>query len=193
MAQVLIRPARPADIPDLVRLNDIADAGLPALIAGRDGAGAAEVARRLSAAMARTVASPGPPLVAEDPAGAILGCVQAYTMPRQPDDPPPLPDLVPIRALKSRITGWRYIDYLAVDPAARGQGLGARLLQAAAGRTESEQHPTPGLALIVFEANAPARALYARAGLTEAARDATARPVWAPDQGAAILLTKAWT
>ncbi|HEY8613806.1 MAG TPA: GNAT family N-acetyltransferase, partial [Roseomonas sp.] len=57
---------------------------------------------------------------------------------------------------------------LAVDPGARRRGLGGALLTAAV--TEAGRRGAEVLFLEVSEANAPARALYARAGAMEVGR-----------------------
>lgn len=78
---------------------------------------------------------------------------------------------------------------IAVDPAARRQGMGARLLAAftrqAAGRGAATAF------LEVAEDNAAARALYARGGWTDSGRR---RGYYHPPQGAAVdalILTRA--
>ena len=57
---------------------------------------------------------------------------------------------------------------LAVDPAARRQGVGARLLRE--GAAEAAARGAARLFLEVADDNAAARALYARTGFTEAGR-----------------------
>lgn len=59
-----------------------------------------------------------------------------------------------------------FIVYMAVEPSARGQGIGSRLLAAA--EDETRRRGLPYMGLMVTEDNAAARALYERAGfLTE--------------------------
>jgi N-acetylglutamate synthase len=64
--------------------------------------------------------------------------------------------------------GVAMLHALEVAPVARRQGIGARLSRAAAHWAAG--HGAGHLALAVTEANAPARALYDRLGLAEAAR-----------------------
>jgi GNAT superfamily N-acetyltransferase len=64
--------------------------------------------------------------------------------------------------------GVAMLHALEVAPAARGKGLGGVMSRAAA--AWALRMGAPVFALAVTEANAPARALYARLGLAEAAR-----------------------
>ncbi|MBP0496426.1 GNAT family N-acetyltransferase [Pararoseomonas indoligenes] len=70
--------------------------------------------------------------------------------------------------LARAVAGEAEILTLAVHPAARRQGLGGRLLEAAV--AEAARRGATALFLEVSEANAPARALYARAGAAEVGR-----------------------
>ena len=62
--------------------------------------------------------------------------------------------------------GWGWVCSLVVVPAARGRGLGAQLLAAAAGELDASH-----IGLEVDELNAPARRLYDAAGLREVDRE----------------------
>ncbi|SHI32401.1 ribosomal-protein-alanine N-acetyltransferase [Roseomonas rosea] len=70
--------------------------------------------------------------------------------------------------LARAVAGEAEVLTLAVDPSQRRQGLGGRLLAAAL--AESARRGAETLFLEVSEANAPARALYARASATEIGR-----------------------
>jgi ribosomal protein S18 acetylase RimI-like enzyme len=59
-----------------------------------------------------------------------------------------------------------HIAQVAVDPAARGRGTGAALLQAASGAARALG--ARRVTLLVSESNAAARSLYARVGFTPA-------------------------
>jgi ribosomal protein S18 acetylase RimI-like enzyme len=63
--------------------------------------------------------------------------------------------------------GEGYIDFLAVDPAARGRGLGRRLTVALT-RQLLDRSPQPRVALTVQDSREPARALYRRLGFRAA-------------------------
>ena len=67
-----------------------------------------------------------------------------------------------------------FIDYLAVKPVARGQGIGARLLQTAL-RWTFEDRRLPQAALCVSEWRGGARRLYEQAGFTLSASGIGAR------------------
>lgn len=55
-----------------------------------------------------------------------------------------------------------FVAYMAVEPAARGAGVGAALLSAA--EDEARRQGLPYIALMVTEENAPALRLYERSG-----------------------------
>ena len=67
-----------------------------------------------------------------------------------------------------RLAAGDWLEALWVDPGARGAGLGLRLIDAVA--AWSREHGAGMLELSVTEANAAARALYARAGFQENGR-----------------------
>jgi ribosomal protein S18 acetylase RimI-like enzyme len=76
--------------------------------------------------------------------------------------------LLLLLTLPDEVTGedQSFIAYMAVDRDLRGRGIGAALLAAA--EDEARTRGAPYMALMVTEENAPARALYERAGyLTE--------------------------
>ena len=57
-----------------------------------------------------------------------------------------------------------FVAYMAVEPWARGRGIGSRLLSAA--EDEARRRGLPYMGLMVTEDNAAARRLYERAGYT---------------------------
>jgi len=72
--------------------------------------------------------------------------------------------LLMLDQLPDEVTGepQAFIAYMAVELRFRGAGIGAALLQRA--EDEARQRNLPYMALMVTEENAPARALYERAG-----------------------------
>lgn len=84
------------------------------------------------------------------------------------DDGVPVGFLLMVTSLPDEVTGQEqaFVAYMAVDRERRGGGIGAALLSAA--EDEARKRGMPYIALMVTEENAPARALYDRAGfLTE--------------------------
>jgi ribosomal protein S18 acetylase RimI-like enzyme len=87
-----------------------------------------------------------------------------------------------------------HVDNLHVRPGLKGQGLGRRLLGAAA-RLALAEAPGQGLDLFVYTANTAARGFYARLGgadvteWLETAPDGSRQPVrriWWPDPAALL-------
>jgi ribosomal protein S18 acetylase RimI-like enzyme len=68
--------------------------------------------------------------------------------------------------LPDEVTGddQAFIAYMAVEPAYRGAGVGAALLERA--ENEARNRGLPYMTLMVTEDNTPARVLYERAGYT---------------------------
>jgi len=81
-------------------------------------------------------------------------------------------------------SGWARVYSLAVDPAARGQGLGMRLVRTA--EREARKRGRAGISLEVRTDNGPARALYARLGYREVA----ALPAYYEDKAPGVRLRK---
>jgi ribosomal protein S18 acetylase RimI-like enzyme len=86
---------------------------------------------------------PGQQVLVAEECGAMVGFVCAFA-----DDDP--------------VWG-TFVDNLHVAAAARGRGLGAALLRAAAGAADRADGPS-GIYLWVYEANTPARRFYERLG-----------------------------
>lgn len=139
----ILRPATLADEPYLAgAMQSLADFPLPAWRS------AGEIARADLAVLRQRLHEPGPDsliLVAEQPAGTAAGFVFAttetdyFTHATHP-----------------------HVETLAVDPAARGQGV-ARTLMAAV-ETWARERGASHITLTVFEANRRARAAYHRLG-----------------------------
>lgn len=80
------------------------------------------------------------------------------------EDDEPAGFAVMLDRLPDEVTGMAqgFVAYMAVEPDARGRGLGGALLKAA--EDEAKRRGLPYMALMVTEDNEPARALYERAG-----------------------------
>ena len=168
---IALRPATPQDADLLARVIDLAGEGLPAALwaemAGPGGDPMAigrDRARRDSGGFSWRNA------VVADVGGAPAGAIVTYVIDDHPDTPgtdtPPV--IAPLMALEALAPATRYINAVAVLPAARRQGVAQALMASAI--------PGPrGTSLIVTDSNVAARALYARLGFAEAAR----RPVHA--------------
>lgn len=93
-------------------------------------------------------------------------------------------------------THWgSHVDNLHVRPNGKGQGLGRRLLAAAARQVQAEA-PELGLDLHVYSANTAARAFYARLGGADVAAwdeeapdgsQQSVRRIWWPDPAALLV------
>lgn len=103
-------------------------------------------------------------------AGKALGGMVHYPLPATPDPAgEDVPDaFLPIMDLVGRVPGYWYINFMAVLPEGRGQGLGRMLLTAA--ETRARDHGCPGLALVVAASNSAAIHLYTKVGFREQAR-----------------------
>lgn len=116
----------------------------------------------------------------------VAGAAQSYRM----EDPPAasIPDVAPLADLKASFVGDWYLDFLAVDPAARRSGVASALLADVARR--AARGGAARMFLIVLERNAPARRLYERDGWSEAARTRLAPARWPIPPQDAIALVK---
>ncbi len=186
-----IRKATLDDAPLLLRVVDMASDGLlPTLWAkmapsGLDGAAVGE---------ALVTAEDGDfsyrnGFIAEQD-GAKTGGLIGYRLPATPKPiGPDVPEVfVGIEELAHLVPGHWYINFMAVVPEGRGQGVGAALLEEA--ENQARESGSPGLALIVAATNENAIRVYQRAGYIERER----RPFDLSDFGEApteaILMTK---
>jgi len=122
--------------------------------------------------------------------GRIAGMVHAYPMLDPIPSPGELaamdPVLRPLAELD--IPGSYYIAALAVDPARRGRGIGATLLQAAEARGRAQGYRLASL--VVFSSNTGAHRLYQRLGYREADRRALIQSEHFRLHGEALMLVK---
>ncbi len=186
-----IRKATPDDAPLLLRVVDMASGGVvPALWAemappGMDGAA---VGHALVTAADGDFSYRSGFIAERD--GMKVGGLIGYSLPTTPQ--PAAPDVpeafVGVEELAQLAPGYWYINFMAVVPEGRGQGLGAALLKEA--EVQARHSSSPGVALIVAASNVSAMRLYQRAGYTERAR----RPFDLSDYGEepteAVLMVK---
>lgn len=123
--------------------------------------------------------------------GRAVGALIGYAQPAEPEpiDHATMPAMfVPLQELENLAPDSWYVNVLAVDPAFRGRGIGAKLLGVA--DETAAQAGKPGLSVIVSDANAGARRLYLRCGYREAATRPMVKDGWPGEGSAWILLTK---
>ena len=166
-----IRKATPDDAPLLVRVVDLASDGLvPALwaeMAPPDG-DPSDVGSALVAAEDGEFSYRNGFIAERD--GAELGGLIGYILPATPQPVgPDVPEaFVGIEELAQLVPGHWYINFMAVVPEGRRQGVGAALLNEA--EAQARDNSCPGLSLIVAASNESAIRVYRRAGFTERAR-----------------------
>jgi len=164
-----IRAATAEDAPDMVRLINIADHGLPLWRWGRLEGGEGDPwqagrdsVRRLDQVVNwknGTVATLGSDIVA---------LLLAYPLERDtPTGEADHPVFEPLKTLKAKAVGSYYIHVLAAYAEYRRRGLGKLLMERAERMAGGRD-----LALIVSDGNAPARRFYDQLGFHEAAREA---------------------
>jgi ribosomal protein S18 acetylase RimI-like enzyme len=170
--QIALRPARCEDGPVLARLIDYAGEGLPRWVWEQAAApdqspleyGAARAEREDGGFSYRNA-------WVVDVSHAVAGMLLGYRLddPYEPGELAELPAPIrPIVELESCAPGSWYINALAILPDHRSEGLGTRLLHHAC--TLARTAGASELSLIVDDANAGARRLYARHGFVERAR-----------------------
>lgn len=166
-----IRKAMPDDAPLLLRIIDMASGGVvPALWTemAPPGVDGAAVGHTLVAAEDGEFSYRNGFIAERD--GVKVGGLIGYRLPTTPQPVgPDVPEVfVAIEELAHLVPGHWYINFMAVVPEGRGQGLGAALLEEA--EKQARDSASPGLALIVAASNKGAISVYRRAGYTERAR-----------------------
>lgn len=166
-----IRKATTDDAPRLVRVVDMASGGVVPMLwdemapLGSQGSevGLALVAKETGDFSYRNG------LIAECD-GTDLGGLIGYALPTTPQPVgPEIPEVfVGIEELAQLVPGHWYINFMAVVPEARRQGVGTALLDEA--EHQARDRSCPGLALIVAASNGHAVSAYERAGYMERAR-----------------------
>ena len=189
---IRIGPAQRTDARAIARLMDIAGEGIPGWMwsrvcePGQDplDIGEARAARAeggfsfSNAQIARQGA---------DILGMVLGYPITRTPAERPDDvPAPIAPFVELEALS---VGTWYINALAVRAERRGQGLGARLMEAAEQTARSDGFDR--CSIQVFERNEGAVRLYRRLGYEEIVRSPVRLHPCPPyHRGNVLLLTR---
>ena len=192
MPELVIRPARSTDAPVVAALNRRAGGGIfEFLYDDRPGAPGAAEAMLEAVRASDTALSWSHALVAELD-GAVVGAVTSQPGDTQP--PSGLGDgvpadrathVAPIQAMR-RPGSW-FINALAVDPGAGGQGVGRALVEAAADRARAAGFAE--LSLRVFTDNAGAIALYQNCGFrTVASVELGTSPRFAREGGVLLML-----
>lgn len=187
----LERPFRLAteeDAPQLAELVNFAGEGLPLHVwtgLAQQAEDPWEIGRARQARKARE----GEIIVVDHGTGAVAG-LTGYAIGSEPqpvgDDTPAL--FHPLQELENLALGSWYINVLACYPAARGKGIGSRLLRLAEEIAASEA--LGRLSVIVASDNAGARRLYERHGFEEVARKPCIKEGWKTPTNKWLLLAK---
>lgn len=118
--------------------------------------------------------------------GLPVGMVNLDHIPAIPEPiDPELPVMFrPLAELEASVPGATVIEFLAIPPQARGQGIATALIETARG-----QAGPGGLALVVSDNNTAARGLYAKAGFAEIDRRPIVTQGWQTTGTEWILMT----
>ena len=180
----ILRPAGPEDGLHMAQLVDIAGHGLPrASWAAMAPEGQDPLAFGASRAQRETGGFSYRNARMLQIGAEVAGMLITYHLPPKPQPLNGIQPLArPLQELENLCPGRLYINAIALYPEYRGRGLGFFLLQHAG------QGPQ---ALITGDDNSAARALYHRAGFSEAARrPAAGDALWQPSNADWVLLTR---
>lgn len=185
------RSAGPDDIPALVDFVEMAGEGLPEItwagMAGPDES-PRDVGLRRAARSEGSFSWRNATIFGRG--GRIEGGMVGYPLPDEPveigQDFPA--EFVPLQQLENLAAGTWYANILGVYPAARGQGIGAAMLERA--EAFARETGASGNSVIVFAGNEGAGRLYRRAGYREVARRPVRIAGWRHDGDNAVLLVK---
>ncbi|WP_316013637.1 GNAT family N-acetyltransferase [Roseobacter sp. HKCCA0434] len=182
------RLATERDAPQLAELVNHAGEGLPLHVwtgLAREGEDPWAIGRARQAQKAHA----GEVIVVDEGGGAVA-CLTGYAIGSEPQpigtDMPAL--FRPLQELENRALDSWYVNVLACLPAARGQGIGSRLLLLA--ERIAMAQGIGRLSLIVSSGNAGARRLYDRHGFAEVARAPLVKEGWETGSDAWILLAR---
>ncbi len=186
------RSATPEDADALAELIDFAGEGLPLYLWGKmaePGETAWQVGRRR--ARREVGAFSYRNAVVLERAGKVAACLVAYPLPDRPEpiDRSQMPAMfVPLQELENLAPGTWYVNVLAAYPEHRNRGLGSALLSFA--EEQAKGAGRRGLSIIVSDANAGARRLFARCGYAEAGRRAMVKEDWVNEGREWVLMVK---
>jgi ribosomal protein S18 acetylase RimI-like enzyme len=185
------RPATKADAAVLAELVNHAGEGMPLYLWGKlaaPGETAWDVGRARAAREQGSFSYRNATIIEHrsEAAGCLIGyAIADAPLPLAPDTPAMFR---PLQELENLAPETWYVNVLAVLPTFRNEGLGTELLRLAdeTGRKLGSR----GLSLIVADANAGARRLYARNGYRETATRPMVKEGWINDGQNWVLMTK---
>lgn len=189
---VPFRPARVDDAQALAKLVDLAGEGIPRCVwslAAKPGQDPLEVGAARAARTEGGFSYLNAVVLESD--GGVAGMVLSYRLddPYDCDDLSSVPSFVrPLIELESRAPASWYINAVAVDRRAEGQGYGRALMKIAEGL--GSDHGADELSLIVAADNHRARGLYERLGYEERTRRRAVPAPGLPDHGEWVLMIK---
>ena len=182
-----LRPFRREDAAVVARLNDAASGGI-VLTVWQEKAGAEgdpwEVGRLRQIGRMEE----GQIMVVVDRGQGVEAALMGNPIGPEPEDPDEAGVFRSLIELENLVLGSWYVNVLATVETARRQGLARRLLDTAEAIARAGRHEL--ISIIVSDANAPARALYAAKGYTEMARRPLHKGAWDGPGDDWILLTK---
>lgn len=180
------RIATPDDAPALAVLVNEAGQGMPLYLWSQwaeAGAAPWEIGRARQA----SAAGEGKIVVADE-GGGVLAQLTGYVAQFEAVDADTPALFAPLIELENDVPGSWYVNVLATMPQARGQGLGAALLNIAERIAEAEGCEM--MSVIVAGDNAGARRLYERQGYREVARRDCVTEGWETETREWVLMVK---
>jgi len=185
------RPANKADATALAELVNYAGEGLPLYLwtkLAKPGEDPWDVGRARAAREEGAFSYRNATVLEAD--GECAGCLIGYEIPDTPKpisaDMPPI--FVPFQELENLAPGTWYINVLALQPAFRNRGFGAKLIALA--EETARKAGKRGCSLIVADKNFGAQRLYARQGYRQRASRKMIIEDWKTENEAGLLLVK---
>jgi ribosomal protein S18 acetylase RimI-like enzyme len=189
-----LRPAVPEDAPALALLVNMASQGIALYfweMMAAPGQDPWEVGKEQVLSDERPFSYRNAVVMAanDEVIAGIVGFAIAAAEPQQPQDHEDYPPIVrPLLELEAEAVDSWFVQFLAVMPAHRGQGVGERLLNVA--DENARRHALGGCALVVSDANDGARRLYRRRGYREIARREMVKQDWQGEGREWLLMRK---